>query len=190
MHYYDIKYSYKYFVSDNRNNWVYYTIPVWDLAKIYQRIIGQKPTSFFDCGCATGELLKQAEQMGMRVRGIDVKTYAPQNPQQEKHIQIISILNYNKKIEEDIVFCNGTLTYLNESDLDIALQKFRSAKMVIAIHNTTEDNESAGYHLSSTTEPRLIQNRSWWINRFQKAGFNSFFDSQSGCFINTPHIRE
>lgn len=85
--------------------------------------------------------------MGLQAQGIDVKKYAPQNPQQEKYIQITSILDYNKKIEADIVFCNGTLTYLNESDLDSALQKFRSAKMVIAIHNTTEDNKRSGHLL-------------------------------------------
>ncbi|MBQ8557657.1 MAG: hypothetical protein IJ440_02540 [Alphaproteobacteria bacterium] len=60
---------------------VYYTIPVWDLAKIYQRIISKKPQSFFDCGCATGKLLKQVEQMGLQAQGIDVKKYTPQNPQ-------------------------------------------------------------------------------------------------------------
>ncbi len=52
-----------------------------------------------------------------------------------------------KKIEADIVFCNRTLTYLNESDLENALQRFCSAKMVIAIHNTTEDNKRSGYLL-------------------------------------------
>lgn len=50
-------------------------------------------------------------------------------------------------MEADIVFCNRTLTYLNESDLENALQRFCSAKMVIAIHNTTEDNERSGYLL-------------------------------------------
>ena len=58
-HYYDQKYSFTYPVFRWDGFWVFCTLPVKDIAKIYENETGKKPTSFFDCGCATGELLKK-----------------------------------------------------------------------------------------------------------------------------------
>lgn len=188
-HYYDKKYTYKYPLK----SWIFYTLPIKTLADIYENETGKKATSFFDCGCAGGELLYQAEKMNMCVQGIDVERYDSFWKKSHPNIEICSILNYQKPINYDIVYCNGTLTYLNEDNLHIALNKFKSAKMVIAIHNTTEDDEKAGgpdYRSPHPTKPRLIKSQKWWVNRFKQAGFNAKYDPRTDCFIATPHIRE
>lgn len=193
-HYYDKKYTFSYPVPDWTGYWKFYTLPVKTLSTIYENETGKKPTSFFDCGCATGELLKQAEKMGMRVHGIDVKKYPSFFKKNHPHIEIISILDYQKPINYDIVYCNGTLTYLTEETLNIALDKFKTAQMVIAIHNTTEDDEKAGgtdYRSPSDEKPRLIKSQNWWVNRFNQAGFNAKYDPKTDCFIARPceHMR-
>lgn len=94
-------------------------------------------------------------------------------------------MEWQKPINYDIVFCNGTLTYLNESNIGQALEKFKTAKMVIAIHNTTEDDEKAGgpdYRSPHPTKPRLIKSQKWWVNRFKQAGFNAKYDPQNRLF--------
>lgn len=192
-HYYDKKYSFTYPVFKWSGFWKFYTLPVKTLADIYEKETGKKPTSFFDCGCATGELLKQAEKMDMRVQGIDIQKYPSLLRKTHPNIEICSILDYQKPINYDIVYCNGTLTYLNESNIGQALEKFKTAKMVIAIHNTTEDDEKAGgtsYRSPDPAKPRLIKSQKWWVSRFQQAGFNAKYDPKTDCFIATPHVRE
>ncbi len=192
-HYYDQKYSYTYPVFRWDGFWVFCTLPVKDLVKIYEKEIGSKPTSFFDCGCATGELLRQAESMNMRVQGIDIKKYPSLFKPPHPNIEIVSILNYKKSINYDIVFLNGTLTYLNEKEVDTALQKFKNAKLVIAIHNTIEDDEKAGgteYRDPKPNKPRLIKRQNWWVQKFKENGFNARYDSKTDCFLATPKIKE
>lgn len=188
-HYYDKKYTYKYPLK----SWIFYTLTIKTLADIYENETGKKATSFFDCGCAGGELLYQAEKMNMCVQGIDVERYDSFWKKSHPNIEICSILNYQKPINYDIVYCNGTLTYLNEDNLHIALNKFKSAKMVIAIHNTTEDDKKAGgpdYRSPHPTKPRLIKSQKWWVNRFKQAGFSAKYDPKTDCFIATPYTHD
>lgn len=192
-HYYDKKYSFTYTVCDWNGYWKFYTLPFNTLANLYEKETGKKPTSFFDCGCSTGKLLKQAESQGLTVQGIDIKKYPSFFSKPHPNIEIVSVLDYNKPISYDIVYCNGTLTYLNEDNLDIALNKFKKAGMLIAIHNTTEDDEKAGgteYRSPSPKKPRLIKSQKWWVNRLQQAGFNAKYDSATDCFIAVPRYRE
>ncbi len=171
-------------VKENNGTAWYFTIPVKTLIALYKDKVGENPKSFFDCGCGVGELIRQGEALGLKVKGIDVKQYPTHNEkQQEENIEIVSILDYGKPITYDIVFCNGTLTYLNEETIDIALEKLRMSRLLIAIHNTTEDDKAAGYRLSSTTEPRLIRSQKWWLNKLKNTGFNAEYDTKSGCFI-------
>lgn len=192
-HYYDKKYSFTYPVLDWCGFWTFYTLPIKTIMGIYEKETGKKPTSFFDCGCATGELLRQAEAQGMNVMGIDVRKYPSIFKKRHPKIEIVSILDYQKPINYDIVFCNGTLTYLTEDNLDVALNKFKAAKMVIAIHNTIEDDEKAGgsdYRSPSVNKPRLIKSQKWWVDRFNAAGFISKYDAFTDCFIAQPKVRE
>lgn len=192
-HYYNQKYSFTYPVFRWDGFWVFYTLPVKDIAQIYENETGKKPTSFFDCGCATGELLQQAENMNMRVQGIDIKKYPSLFKPLHPNIEIVSILNYQKPIDYDIVFLNGTLTYLNENEVDIALQKFKNASLVIAIHNTIKDDEKAGgpeYRDPKPTKPRLIKRRQWWVKKFQSNGFEAKYDPKTDCFITRAKERE
>ena len=103
------------------------------------------------------------------------------------------IPHYQKPIKHDIVFLNGTLTYLNEKEVDIALQKFKSAGLVIAIHNTIEDDEKAGgpeYRDPKPNKPRLIKRQQWWIEKFKSNGFEARYDPKTDCFIAKAKERE
>lgn len=192
-HYYHQKYSYTYPVFRWDGFWVFCTLPVKTLAEIYEKETGEKAKSFFDCGCATGELLKQAEKMNMKVQGIDVRSYPAFFSKPHPNIEITSIENYQKRIQYDLVFLNGTLTYLNEKTVDGVLQKFLPSKLVIAIHNTVEDDEKAGspeYRDPKPGKPRLIKRQQWWVNKFIQNGFNARYDANTDCFIASPKVRE
>lgn len=188
MHYYYKKYPFYYDVSAFDGRYTYFTVPVKTLVALYHKKTGQTARSFFDCGCANGELLRQAENMGLCAKGIDIKRF-PMN--KSKNIQITSLSDYNEPIAYDIAFCNGTLTYMNEKNIDAALTKLAQARLLIAIHNTVEDDEAAGYRLSSKTEPRLIKNRQWWVNKMTGLGFDASYDATSDCFLalSRAHIR-
>ncbi len=160
----------------------FFTIPVRWLARIYRKKMGEKPTSFFDCGCGIGSLLFQGEQLGLKVKGIDIEAYPP-HYKKPQNIEIVSIVDYQKPIDYDIAFCNGTLTYLNEETVTIALQKLKAARLLIVIHDTTEDYEASGGCLSERSEPRLIRSQKWWLNKLKQVGFDAEYDVKSGCFL-------
>ncbi|MBP3340362.1 MAG: hypothetical protein J6L47_01710 [Alphaproteobacteria bacterium] len=198
MLYYDIKYPYlRYpFRDSDGSGWIMYSIPVDKLARIYHSYFGKNPLSFFDCGAAVGELIQQAENMGIKATGIDIKKYPvekfPSMQQYAKYFQsgqikIQSILE-TPPVKADLAYCNGTLTYMNESTLPIALSKFKNVKMLIAIHNTTEDVIAArkmGDELLHA-EPRLIKPNQWWIDTFQKHGFKVDFNTTYNTFCAFP----
>ncbi len=193
-HYYFQKYTMWYHVVDDQGiGCVYFTLPVPALTDIYQDKTGEQATSFFDCGCGTGVLLHQAEEMGLRVKGIDVTAYpirTLEHQHQVKNIEIVSILDYTQPIDYDIAFCNGSLTYLTEKTIPVALQKLKASRLVIAIHNTTEDEKAAGYPLSNEPEPQLIRSQKWWLKTFRQAGFNAEYDPKSQCFLASARHRE
>lgn len=195
--YYDKKYPLLHypFRDVDGSSWYMFSIPVCNLAEIYRSYYGKNPNSFFDCGAAVGELIHQAEELGMQASGIDIKRYPTGFPTMRKYekyfqtgqIQIKSILN-SAPIQADLAYCNGTLTYMNEITLPMALSKFRNVGMLIAIHNTTEDIVAAkqmGEKLLHD-EPRLIKPNQWWINTFQQNGFDVTINQKHNTFCAVP----
>ncbi len=195
MFYYDIKYPYlNYpFVESDGSGWWMYSVPVARLAEMYAARLGKNPRSFFDCGAATGELVRQAVEMGMTARGVDIRQYPIRNQIQRQffsrgQIRIKSILDC-RPVQADLAYCNGTLTYMNEDTLPRALSRFKNVRMLIAIHNTTEDVVAAcamGDRLSYR-EPRLIRSNDWWMRAFRENGFNVDFDEKYNCFCAIPY---
>ena len=127
---------------------------------------------------------------------IFVKKYPQQKPYLEKlftsgKIQIKSILDC-EPIKSDLLYCNGTLTYFTEYELPKVLNKFKECKMLVAIHNTTEDIIAAkkqGDELITCNKTRLIKPRDWWIEKFKANGFNPEYDNRTQCFYSIPKTR-
>lgn len=181
MYYYDKKYPYLHypFLDNDGTAWFMYSIPVTELIKIYKSYLQKIPKSFFDCGAAVGELVYQADMLGLEATGIDIKKYPIETYKlglkyikyfETGKIQIKSILDYQQPITADIAYCNGTLTYLTEKTLPLALAKFKHVGMLIAIHNTIEDVIAARQMDDELLhhEPRLIKSNQWWLNTFKK----------------------
>lgn len=195
--YYDIKYPDLHypFRDVDGSGWYMFSVPVKKLAEIYKAHYHKMPKSFFDCGAAVGELIRQAEEMGVSARGIDIKRYPTNFPSLRKYekyfqsgqIEIKSILD-SEPIQADIAYCNGTLTYMNEHTLPLALQKFQHVGMLIAIHNTIEDIIAAKEMNEELlhNEPRLIQSNQWWLDTFKQNGFNAYINKKSGIFCAIP----
>lgn len=188
-HYYEIKCSYTYCAQDFEGTlWEIYSHKFKKIAHIYKQEIGEKPHTFFDCGCASGQLMVQAEKMGITAYGIDIKEYKPIHP----NIKIGSILHLEEPINCDLIYCNEVLSCLYENEIPIVLEKFKSSKLLIATHLTTEDDEKAGgtTYRSNTKGYRLIKSQQWWHNRFHSSGYDSKIDPRTGCFIAIPRQRE
>jgi len=103
-------------------------------------------------------------------------------------IQIKSVLDC-KPIKADLVYCNGILTYFDEETLKVVLEKFKNANMVCAIHNTTEDYAAAAKmecELGTCQDLKTIGSRNWWIQTFNKNGFDAKFNHWLRCFVATP----
>ena len=195
MHYYYKKYPY---LNYKLRDWtgfsaVMFSIPVARLVKMYEARMGHGPQSFFDCGAATGELVRQADELGLDVGGIEIKKY-PIIPKCNKkyfssgQIKIGSILN-SPSVVADLAYCNGTLTYMNEQTLPLVLEKFNTVDMLIAIHNTSEDVLAAarrGDRLVHFGEDRLIRPHQWWMNMFKEMGFIVDYDKEHGCYCVMP----
>lgn len=187
--YYEIKCPYTYHAWDKQNKcwWIIFTQPLKKITNLYQKEFGKKPHSFFDCGCANGQLLVQAEEMGMKVNGIDIKEYKSMHP----NVTVGSILDYNKPINHDLVYCNEVLTCVKEEEIPAVLDKFKSTKMLVAVHLTTEDDEKAGgTSYREASGPRVIKSQKWWLDCFDKNGFNAKFHKKTGLFIAKPRQRE
>lgn len=190
--YYFEKYSHFYPFRDTDGlDYTMCTISVWEQVRMYCVRKSSMPRSFFDCGAAVGYLVREADMLGLRASGIDIRRYPPV-PETEKYftsgqIQIKSILDA-APVTADLAYCNGTLTYLNEVTLPIALKKFQNVGMLIAVHNTTEDVQAAfktGEPIVHR-EPRLIRSNDWWMNIFRNNGFRVDFDSENKCFCARP----
>lgn len=169
MHYYDKKYPY---LQYSYPEGVMCSVPPKLLAVLYKKHYGKKPKTFFDCGAATGVVIKLAMEYSMDARGVDVRDYFTAQTfyspmfsgwpfwiqqgdtrkevaksdllklRQDERIQIKSILDC-KPIKADLVYCNGILTYFDEATLPSVLAKFQNTNMVCAIHNTIEDYGAA-----------------------------------------------
>lgn len=188
-HYYEIKCPYTYVVKDGYGFlWDIYTRPITDIVQAYKDEFNENPASFFDCGCAAGHLMVQAEQMGMTVNGIDIKEYKKVHP----NVQVGSILDYQKPIQYDLIYCNEVLSCLKEDEIPVILDKFKPSKLLLAIHLTTEDDEKAGgtTYRKNANGPRLIKSQKWWLNCFNQSGYNAKFNPNIGCFIARPRERD
>lgn len=193
--YYLRKYPFNYpFVDSDGSDALMCTIDVPTLVKMYIARVGAVPRSFFDCGAAVGFMVDMASRMGMRAYGIDVRSYPTVQPMGDftpyftsGRIKIQSILDA-APVRADLAYCNGTLTYLNETTLPLALSKFCGVGMLIAIHNTNEDLVAANAMGDSIVhrEPRLIRSNAWWMDTFVKNGFDVDMDKKYGCFCARP----
>ena len=172
-----------------------FSIPVKNLVEVYKSYHGHLPGRFFDCGAAGGELIHQAEELGISASGIDIKRYPTNLPAMKKYekyfrsgqIQIKSILDC-VPVCADLAYCNGTLTYMNETTLPLALDKFKNVGMLIAIHNTTEDITAArkmGEELLHG-ESRLIRSNQWWLDTFKQNGFHAELNPRINAFCLVP----
>lgn len=210
--YYEIKYPYlHYSYKDVDGGYIMFSVPPSMIADIYQEYFKNEPKTFFDCGAATGMIIRLALDCGMDARGIDIRRYPEQiqsmvyNQKKmficpgfkfreilnENRIEIKSILDCNK-INADIAYCNGTLTYFDEKTLPTVLSKFSNVRMLCAIHNTTEDVNAAqkmGEKLGTCSEPRTIKPNDWWIETFNKNGFDTTLNEKMRMFIAIPHQR-
>ena len=193
-HYYYQKYPYLHYnYRDTDGLWTMFSIPPEMLANEFQKTLGYAPKTFFDCGAATGAIVYRAQRMGMDARGVDIKKYPFQFSYLEElfesgKIQIKSILDC-EPIKSDIVYCNGTLTYFTENELPQVLDKFRPSKMLFTIHNTTEDVATARaqrYELTTCNKPRHIRSQDWWMETFDKNGFETKYSEPLGCFCAMP----
>lgn len=197
-HYYYQKYPYLHYnYRDADGLWIMFSIPPEMLAAEFQNTFGHAPKSFFDCGAATGFIVRRAQRLGMDARGVDIKKYPFHFSYLEElfesgKIQIKSVLDC-EPIKSDIVYCNGTLTYFTEDELPRVLNKFQPSKMLFAIHNTAEDILAAraqGYELTNYNKPRLIRTQDWWMETFIKNGFKTRYSETLGCFCAIPNITE
>ncbi len=188
-HYYEIKCPYTYIAKDGDGFlWDIYTRPIKDIVQAYQDEFHEKPSTFFDCGCASGHLMVQAENMGMTVNGIDIKEYKKVH----QNVQVSSILDYPTPIQCDLIYCNEVLSCLQEDEIPVVLNKFKPSKLLVAIHLTTEDDENAGgkSYRQNTNGNRLIKSQKWWLDCFNQNGFRAKFDPKIGCFIASSKERD
>lgn len=211
-HYYDIKYPYlHYSYRDDDGGYIMFSVPPSMLADTYEAHFGHKPKTFFDCGAATGMIIRLALDYGMDAHGIDIRKYPEQIQSvlynngktyicpgyifrkifESNRIIIKSILDC-EPINADIAYCNGTLTYFDDKTLPNVLSKFKKVNMLCAIHNTTEDINAAakmGQKLLTCNKPRNIKPNDWWLETFDKNGFKANLNDKLGAFIAIPHQR-
>lgn len=210
-HYYDIKYPHlQYWYPEG----TMCSVPPKLLATLYKNHYGKKPKTFFDCGAATGVIVQLALDAGMDARGVDVRkydsrmTYTPlfytkkgketrrdgnlvlrDDLFDSGRIQIKSILDC-KPIKADLVYCNGILTYFDQTALPSVLAKFQNVNMVCAIHNTIEDYDAAkqmGQELGTCQELKTVKPNDWWIKTFNQNGFDAKFNHWLRCFVAVPN---
>ena len=210
VHYYDIKYPHlQYWYPDG----TMCSVPPKLLAALYKKQYGKKPKTFFDCGAATGVIVQLALDYGMDARGIDVRdydshmTYTPRfytkNGKRTRsdrnlvlrddlfdsgRVQIKSILDC-KPVKADLAYCNGVLTYFDEATLSSVLAKFQKVNMLCAIHNTTEDYvaaEKMGDSLGTCQVLKTVKPNDWWIDTFDKNGFDAKFNHWLRGFVAVP----
>lgn len=114
-----------------------------------------------------------------------------QNLLESGRIQIKYILDC-EPIFADIAYCNGTLTYFDDKTLPNVLSKFKNVGMLCTIHNTSEDVEATkkmGQTLVTCNNPRNIKPNAWWIETFDKNGFDANLNEKLGTFIAIPRQR-
>lgn len=204
-HFLQKKYGYSYrFIdyADIENStgdiipWLMFTVPMPHLIDMYQERYKTAPKTMIDCGAAYGYMIRWAERMGIKASGIDVRKYPFPEYEYRRYfnngkIRICSLLDV-EPFAQDLAYANGMLTYLGEKDLDAAIGKFKNVKMLVAIHNTTEDIAAAkeyGTPIDIDLQNSLIRSNNWWIDRFRKNGFDAVFNKKYSCFCVTPKTR-
>ncbi len=191
--YYDTKYSKTYDMGDS----VMYTIDIKNIFKMYQTRLKSDPTSLFDVGCGAGDFMMDAARAGLKVSGVDIKRYKKEEQRnielfKSGKIQIKSILDCDD-IEADIVYANESMSMLTEAEIDIVLEKIKKSKMLIMVHNTTEDINGAieyGHSFAVISYMRFniktFESNAWWLKKLKSAGFKADFDKKNKCFCAIP----
>lgn len=176
--------------------WRMFTVPMPYLVDMYKEHYKNAPKTMIDCGAAYGYMIRWAEKMGIKASGIDMRKYPFPTNEYRRYfnngkIRICNLLDV-EPFSQDLAYANGMFTYLAERDLNAAISKFKNVKMLIAIHNTTEDIAAAkeyGTPIDIDCQSRLIRSNNWWIDRFQENGFDAVFNKKYSCFCITPKTR-
>ena len=181
------KYSIYYEVESEQGKICFFSDDFEFYNEIYNEYFRVPPTSFFDCGCADGRVLKQAENAGVtKTYGIDtVRFFNPQN----ENIEIVSLQDFTPPPEKyDLLLCNGPLGYMGtEEEIYAGLQKLRFGKMVIAKHLSLEDvvriQQNFDKDFDVSHRQSLLKSDEWWLNAFQENGFKAWIDKKRQCFV-------
>lgn len=208
-------YSYKYMGLDGYP-YTMFTLDMNTIIELFYKYYNTYPKTFFDCGCATGHQIAMAQQYDIDACGVDIEKYP--NPhdvlikKSDNNVKITTnFLNYfdykyypdffnNGKIKiksildcepinADIVYCNGILTYFTLEQLKSVIYKFHNAKLIIAIHNTTNDIIQAKQQheiLLTCKKLNIVKSNRWWVLFFLRNGFYATFNKQYNCFCAIP----
>ena len=174
--------------------WQMVTMPMPTLVDIYKQEYHVAPKSFIDCGAGFGYMLWWASIMGIDAYGVEIRKYPFVDFIYKKYSRRIKIANLldSEPFNQDLAYANCVFSYMQEQDIDVAMGKFQNVKMLIAIHNTTEDIAAAkrfGTPLDMDAQNRLLRPNEWWINRFRQNGFDARFIDKYSCFCAVPKTR-
>lgn len=191
--YYDLKYPVWYpYSKPNGERGIMYTIPVKELVKIYSKHTNHMPKTFFDCGAANGQLLLEAEKMGIAASGVEKEKYilasqAQRNLVKQGKLQIKPIEKC-PPVKADLAYCNGVLTYMDTTQLALTMSKFANTDMVIVSLDTIDDALDAKEKdaILPVEKEQKLKPIIWWVAYFQAAGFDAGYNFEHQCFVLTP----
>ena len=198
MHYYDKKYPY---LQYSYPEGIMCSVPPKLLAVLYKRHYGKKPKTFFDCGAATGVVIKLAMEYSMDARGVDVRDYNkdpwyinswfgchPVWVKQRDKRKEYAVSDLAKLVTDGRIQIKSILD-CKPIKADFVLAKFQNVNMLCAIHNTIEDYDAAkkmGQELGTCQELKTVKPNDWWIDKFNQNGFDAKFNHWLRCFVATP----
>ena len=198
MHYYDKKYPY---LQYSYPEGIMCSVPPKLLAVLYKKHYGKKPKTFFDCGAATGVVIKLAMEYSMDARGVDVRDYNkdpwyinswfgchPVWVKQRDKRKEYAVSDLAKLVTDGRIQIKSILD-CKPIKADFVLAKFQNVNMLCAIHNTIEDYDAAkkmGQELGTCQELKTVKPNDWWIDKFNQNGFDAKFNHWLRCFVATP----
>lgn len=150
-----------------------------------------KCTSVLDVGCGVGNIVKGFMKNKVDVRGIDISNYAIDNCSKEIH-KLVSCADIRKidtlpKTKFDLVTCYNVLEHVSDPDVVIYNISNLASKW---IHITVRDIRCLYPEDIQMFDPTLITGRSikWWIEEFEKEGFDLVFDLDYTWLIFEPRF--
>lgn len=138
-----------------------------------------KCKSVLDVGCGIGSMVRGFLKNKVNIYGIDISKYAVENCDKEikKRVLIGDIRKIDTlpKMKFDLVTCYNVLEHVSDPDIAIYNISNLSNKW---IHVMTRDIRCLYPEDIKIFDPTLITGRSikWWIEEFEKEGFDLVFD--------------